>query len=92
MRACFTVTVNLELPNDFPSLDNEGETYAIWNRYSVELPPGMAEGEGYVEQLQAAGELWRFAVYEGTRDSNGDDLDRPALPDLRDRVDYEDSY
>ena len=35
---------------------------------------------GYVEQLRAAGELWRLAVYEGTFDSNGDDLDRPAFP------------
>jgi hypothetical protein len=92
MRAYFTCPVNLKLPNDYPSLDNEGETYAIWNRYSVELPPGMDNGEGYVQQLQNAGELWKVAIYEDTHDSNGDDLDRPALPDLRDEVDYEDCY
>ena len=45
--------------------------YAIFNRYSVELPPGMEEGEGYVRQLQTAGELWRLAVYEDTYDSKG---------------------
>ena len=52
----------------------------------------MTDGEGYVEQLQAAGELWNVAVYEGTRDSNGDDLDRRDLPDLREIIEYEDSH
>lgn len=91
MRAYFTVAVNLDLPNDYATLDHRGGTYAIWNRYSVELPPGMDDGEGYIQQLLGAGELWRFAIYEDTHDSNGDDLDRPALPDLRDIVDYEGS-
>ena len=50
----------------------------------------MKEGEAYVQQLQDAGELWEVAIYEDTYDSNGDDLDRSALPDLRDIVDYED--
>jgi len=49
----------------------------------------MTGGEGYVDQLCAAGELWRLALYESTRDSNGDDLDRPVLPDLRDAVECE---
>ncbi len=62
MRAYFTVPVNLDLPNDYPTLDDGGETYAIWNRYSVELPPEMEDGEGYIGQLQAAGELWRLAA------------------------------
>lgn len=92
MRSYFTCPVNLTLPNDYATLDNEGETYAIWNRYSVELPPGMDNGEGYVQQLLDAGELWNVAVYEDTYDSNGDDLDHPAIPDLRDIVDYEDCY
>jgi hypothetical protein len=91
MRAFFTCPVNLNLPSDYPTMDNAGDTYAIWNRYSVELPPGMDNGEGYVRQLQAAGELWRLATYENTHDSNGDNMDRPALPDLRDEVDYEGS-
>ena len=92
MRSYFTVPVNLTLPNDYPALNDGGEPYAIWNRYSVELPPGMEDGWGYVKQLLDAGELWTLAVYENTYDSNGDDLDRPALPDMRDEVDYEDSY
>ena len=90
MRAYFTVAVSLSLPNDYPTLGGDGKLYAIWNRYSVELPPGMEDAEGYVEQLRSVGELWRLAVYEDTSDSNGDELDRPALPDLRDIVDYED--
>ncbi len=92
MCAYFTVPVNLTLPNDYPTLDNEGNPYGIDNRYSVELPPGMGDGEGYVEQLQAAGELWNVAVYSNTYDSDGDDLERPALPDLRDEVIYETCY
>jgi len=58
----------------------------------VELPPGMEDNEGYVEQLRAAGELWRLALYEGTTDSNGDDLDRPVLPDLRDIANHENCH
>ena len=92
MRAHFTVPVNLDLPNDYPTLGGDGDTYAIRNRYSVELPPGMEDGEGYVEQLLNAGELWRLAAYENTYDSDGNDLDRPVLPDLRDEVDYEDCH
>jgi len=90
-RAFFTVPVNLTLPNGYPTLGRDGDPYALWNRYSVELPPGMEDGEGYVAQLRMAGELWNVAVYEGTIDSNGDDLERPALPDLRELIEYEDS-
>lgn len=91
MRAYFTVPVNLDLPNDYPALGGDGKFYAIRNRYSVELPPGMEDGEGYIQQLANAGELWRLAVYEDTYDSDGDDLERPVLPDLRDIVAYEGS-
>ena len=90
MRAYFTVPVNLDLPNDdYPTLGIDGKPYAMRNRYSDELPPGMEDGEGYVEQLWAAGVLWNVAVYENTHDSNDDDLERPVLPDLRDIVRYE---
>ncbi len=89
MRSFFTTPVNLDLPNDYPTTDGEGNPYGIGNRYSVELPPGMGDGEGYVEQLQAAGELWNLAVYSNTYDSDGGDLDRPELPDLRGDMDYE---
>ena len=92
MRSYFSVPVNLTLPNDYPTLDNAGKPYAVRNRYSVELPPGMEEGKGYVEQLQAAGVLWNVAVYEGTFDSDGHDLDHPTLPDLRELIEYEDSH
>jgi hypothetical protein len=91
MRAYFVCPVNLSLPNDYPTSGNDGKPYSIRNRYSVELPPGMEHGEGYVRQLEAAGELWRLAVYEDTCDSDGERLDRPALPDLRDVTDYEES-
>jgi hypothetical protein len=92
MRAYFITPLNLTLPNDYPTRDSDGKPYAIHNRYSIELPPGMGDGAGYLQQLQAAGELWRLAVFESTRDSNGDDIDRPVLPDLRDKVEYETSY
>jgi len=93
MRAYFTVPVNLSLPNDdYPTLGIDGKPYAVHNRYSVELPPGMEEGKGYVEQLRMAGVLWQLAIYEGTYDSDGDDLERPTLPDLRDIVEYETCY
>jgi hypothetical protein len=92
MRAYFTAPLNLDLPNDYPTLGIDSKPYAIRNRYSVELPPDMEDGEGYIEQLRAAGELWRLALYEGTIDSDGDDLELPALPDLRDSVKYEGSH
>lgn len=90
MRAYFVCPVNLDLPNDYAVLGGNGKPYAIHNCYGVQLPPGMKEGEAYVKQLQAAGELWNVAVYENTYDSDGNDLERPSLPDLRDRVIYED--
>ena len=92
MRAYFTCPVDLGMPNDYPPLDDGGETYAIWNRYSVELPPGMDDGEKYLDRVLDTGELWRLAVYEDTYDSNGHNLDRPNLPDLRDMADYEDTH
>ena len=49
----------------------------------------LDDGDGYIRQLQSAGEVWRLAVYEGTRDCNGDELDRPAIPELRDLMEYE---
>ena len=92
MRAFFSVPVNPTLPSDYPTLDDEGTPYAVRNRYSVEMPPGMGDGAGYLWQLLAAGVLWRLAVYSNTFDSNGDDLDRPTMPDLRELIEYEDSH
>ena len=90
-RAYFTVPVNVSMPNDYTTLGRDGKPYAVRNRYSVELPPGMEDGEGYVEQLWTADELWNLAICEGTLDSDGNDLERPVLPDLRDNVEYEGS-
>jgi len=92
MRACFTVPVNLSLPNDYSVLGRDGNSYAIRNRYSVELSPGMTDGEGHVQQLRDAGELWNVAVYENTYDSNEYGLERPSMPDLRDIVEYEGAH
>jgi hypothetical protein len=80
MRAYFTCAVNLDLPHDRPVLGDDGRNYAVRNRYSVELPPGMDDGEGYVEQLRRAGELWRLAVYEDTYDSTGNLLTARRFP------------